>query len=218
MTLKVVVLISGNGSNLQAIIDAMQKDSLPIEIAAVISSDPEAYGLQRAAKARIPFETVRAKDYHDRPSYDLALAEMINLYRPDLIILAGFMRILGNDFLKIFKNKIINIHPSLLPKYPGLHTHQQAIADGELEHGCSIHIVNGNLDAGPLIAQASVKISSQETVASLKNKVHKAEHFLYPTVIKWFAEGRIQVRDEQVFLDGILIPAYGLRFAVDGVA
>lgn len=212
----IVVLISGNGSNLQAIIDAIQTQLLPIRIKAVISSDPNAYGLKRAELANIPQHALSPADYSDRQSYDQALATCIDNYNTELIVLAGFMRILGNEFLTTFKNKILNIHPSLLPKYPGLKTHELAIADKISEHGCSVHYVNEALDAGPLIAQAVIKVTSDETVATLKTKVHRAEHFLYPTVLNWFANQRVNLLNNQVILDNVILPPTGLRFVLEG--
>jgi phosphoribosylglycinamide formyltransferase-1 len=210
----VVVLISGSGTNLQALMDAIATRNIPAKLQAVISSNPNAYGLQRAARANIATETLIPQDYDNRQAYDLALAKEVAKYKPDLIVLAGFMRILSESFLNCFENKIINIHPSLLPKYPGLHTHQQALAQEEQDHGCSIHFVTNDLDSGPLIAQASVKIDRADTVDSLKQKVHQAEYFLYPTVLHWFAKRRIVVTNHRVFMDGMAVPPSGLQFGV----
>lgn len=212
--LNVVVLISGSGTNLQALMDAIATHNIPAKLQAVISSNPNAYGLQRAARANIATETLMPQDYDNRQAYDSALAKEVAKYKPDLIVLAGFMRILTESFLKCFDNKIINIHPSLLPKYPGLHTHQQALAQKERDHGCSIHFVTNDLDAGPLIAQASVKIDRADTVDSLKQKVQQAEYFLYPTVLNWFAKRRVEMVDNRVFMDGMITPPSGLQFGV----
>jgi phosphoribosylglycinamide formyltransferase 1 len=209
----IVVLISGNGSNLQAIINAKQ-ENLPIEIKAVISSNPLAYGLQRAKAADLTHVSLSPQEFVDRSAYDLALTQLVNSFSPELIILAGFMRILGDSFLQQFKHKILNIHPSLLPKYPGLNTHQMVMAQGDSEHGCSVHFVDENLDSGPLIAQAAIKLQGNETLTMLKERVHQAEHFLYPTVINWFCQHRVALADQQVLLDQIPLPKSGLRFII----
>jgi phosphoribosylglycinamide formyltransferase-1 len=212
---KIVVLISGNGTNLQAIIDAIRSHQLAVKILAVISDNAEAYGLKRAELNHIPFSTILKTDYKDRQSYDLALSKQLKSFAPDLVILAGFMRILGKALLHEFKNKIINIHPSLLPKYPGLDTHRQVLREGACEHGCSIHFVNENVDAGPLIAQVAVKVMPEDSETSLIERVHRAEHFLYPTVINWFANNRIAVVNNQVYLDNIPLTKAGLRFEMN---
>lgn len=212
MSFSIVVLISGNGSNLQAIIDAKNNGLLPIEIDAVISSNPSAYGLTRAKNSSIPIHTLAPNEFDDRTAYDEALYQCIESYQPDLIILAGFMRILGNRFLETFKDRIINIHPSLLPKYPGLNTHEQVIAAKDLEHGCTIHFVTDNLDGGPIIAQVSIKVDDTDTASTLKEKVHQAEHFLYPVILNWFRKSRIKVKENKVEIDGIIIPNTGLQF------
>ncbi len=209
---KLIVLISGNGSNLQAIINAVNNHRLLVDISAVISSNPNAYGLQRAKNANLNCHILSPKDFQTRESYDQELADTIFQFQPDLIALAGFMHILGNNFLRKFENKILNIHPSLLPKYPGRNTHSQAIADGAFEHGCSIHFVNENLDAGPLIAQATVTVDKEDTAEILKQKVHIAEHFLYPTVLNWFVHKRVVLIGKQVLIDNIELPPTGFKF------
>jgi phosphoribosylglycinamide formyltransferase 1 len=213
LNLPIVILISGNGSNLQAIIDAIEIYNLPVQIKAVISNNPNAYGLKRALGANLPIDVLSPDDFIDGASYDNALSHAISRYSPALIVLAGFMRILGPICLEKFKNQIVNIHPSLLPHYPGLNTHALAIANSALEHGCSVHFVNEQLDGGPLIAQASVKVMKEETIETLKEKVHQAEHFLYPTVLNWFAHQRIALITNHVFIDNIQIPTCGLQFA-----
>jgi phosphoribosylglycinamide formyltransferase 1 len=214
--LPIVILISGNGSNLQAMIDS-SKENLPIDIKAVISSKASAYGLIRADQAGLAHMTLSPADFKDRNSYDSALCDLVRSYSPKLVILAGFMRILGDCFLNQFKNKILNIHPSLLPKYPGLNTHRLAINAGDFEHGCSIHFVSEDLDSGPLIAQAVIKLRQEESVEVLQNRVHKAEHFLYPTVINWFCQERIFIKDKLVFLDGMALPKSGLKFILKSI-
>ncbi len=186
--INVVVLISGNGSNLQAMIDNINAGHVDATISCVISNNADAYGLARAQHANIPTAMLNHKDYTDRASYDNALTKLIDGYQPDLVALAGFMRILGDDIVDHFKNRMINIHPSLLPKYRGLHTHEQVIANGDKEHGCSIHFVTSELDSGPVIKQAKLTVSPDDTVESLKQRIHQLEHKLYPEVIQWFAE------------------------------
>ena len=179
----IVVLISGNGSNLQAIIDA----HLPIDIRALISNDPKAYGLQRAKNAGIQTEVVDHTLFSSRTAFEQALGDHIAKYQPELIVLAGFMRILGKDIVKRFAGKIINLHPSLLPKYPGLNTHAKAIANKDKVHGATIHYVTEALDAGPIIAQAQLAIEPNDTPDTLKEKVQALEHKLLPEVIQQLA-------------------------------
>lgn len=213
--LAIAILLSGNGSNLKAIIDAINRYQLDIDIKCVISSNPKAYGLQRAIDHNISHHTLIPNEYSSRQAYDEAIANCLKIYEPELIVLAGFMRILGEAFVGQYSNKILNIHPSLLPAYPGLNTHQQAIDDGLHEHGCSIHIVTNDLDAGPVIAQAAVSIKKRDDASSLQKKVHTAEHFLYPTVLNWFAKQRITITTNQLYLDSIRLPETGLRFIVN---
>lgn len=186
--INVVVLISGNGSNLQAMIDAIQAGKVNAKIACVISNQADAYGLERARAAHIPTAVLSHKDFPDREHYDNALTALIDEYQPDLIALAGFMRILGSTIVDHFKHRMINLHPSLLPKYRGLHTHEKVIANGDKEHGCSIHFVTSELDGGPVIKQAKLTVADDDTADSLKQRVHQLEHQLYPEVIQWFAE------------------------------
>ncbi|GAM57331.1 phosphoribosylglycinamide formyltransferase [Vibrio ishigakensis] len=176
---KIVVLISGNGSNLQAIIDACAKGEIDGQVSAVISNRTDAYGLERAKQATIPSHTLSHKDYSDRESFDAEVMKIIDTYQPDLIVLAGYMRILSEGFVNRYLGKMINIHPSLLPKYPGLNTHQRAIDAGDSEHGSSVHFVTPELDSGPIIEQIKVAIEPQESAESLMAKVQKAEHQLY---------------------------------------
>lgn len=213
--LSAVVLISGNGSNLQAIIDAIHSSLLPLKIEVVISSNAAAFGLQRARNSNLPCQVFSKSDFATRKVYDLALADYVEQYSPQLIILAGFMHVLGNTFLERFPNRIINIHPSLLPKYPGLDTHRLAISEGSFEHGCTIHFVNENVDAGQAIAQAAIKIRAEDTPTTLKERVHQAEHFLYPVVLGWFAQGRVQLINNQVLLDNVPVPQYGIKFTIN---
>ena len=190
--IRLVVLISGNGSNLQAIIDNIANQNLPAQIVAVISNKADAYGLERAKKAGIEQHVLSHKGFSDRQQYDLALKNLIDGYQPDLIILAGFMRILSNEFVEHYLHKMMNIHPSLLPKYKGLNTHQRVIDAGDKEHGCSVHFVTPELDDGPVILQAKVKIEDNDTAETLAERVHQQEHLIYPEAIRLFAENKIK--------------------------
>ena len=190
--IRLVVLISGNGSNLQAIIDNIANQNLPAQIVAVISNKADAYGLERAKKAGIEQHVLSHKGFSDRQQYDLALKNLIDGYQPDLIILAGFMRILSNEFVEHYLHKMMNIHPSLLPKYKGLNTHQRVIDAGDKEHGCSVHFVTPELDDGPVILQAKVKIEDNDTAETLAERVHEQEHLIYPEAIRLFAENKIK--------------------------
>ena len=198
---RLVVLISGNGSNLQAFIDAIANQELHAEITVVISNRGDAYGLQRAEVAGIATEVIKHQDYSTRLDYDQALIGTIDRYQPDLVIMAGFMRILGDSFVERYQHRIMNIHPSLLPKYKGLNTHARAIAAGDTEHGASVHFVTSELDAGPLVIQGVVAINKKDTPETLQQRVHKIEHRIYPTAAIWFIEDRLTIKNDKVLLD-----------------
>ncbi|MCU7938451.1 MAG: phosphoribosylglycinamide formyltransferase [gamma proteobacterium symbiont of Bathyaustriella thionipta] len=200
--LAIVVLISGGGSNLQSIIDGIADKTLNARLCAVISNKAEAYGIERAKKANIPTEIIDHKHYDSRESFDAELTQCIEKYQPQLIVLAGFMRILTDDFVNHFYGKMINIHPSLLPKYRGIHTHKRALEAGDDIHGLSIHYVSAELDGGPIILQKSVPVLEHDSEASLAQRVLEQEHIAYPQVIQWIAEGRLQLTDNQVMMDG----------------
>ena len=201
--LPVVILISGQGSNLQAIIDAVAVGTLPIEIRAVISNRPEAGGLQRAAQAGIRTAIVDHSLYTERTAFDQALQQCIERFRPELVVLAGFMRILTPDFVNHYRGHMLNIHPSLLPEFPGLHTHQRALQSGCQQHGASIHFVTEAVDGGPVVLQAKVAVHQDDTEATLATRVLAQEHRLYPQAIRWFAEQRLQLDDNgNAVLDG----------------
>lgn len=210
---RVVVLISGNGSNLQALIDAQSYGELGGEIVAVISNQADAYGLKRARDAGIDAVALPHREYENREAFDGALIKVIERHEPDLIVLAGFMRILSPLFVQRFYGRLLNIHPSLLPAYQGLDTHVRALTDGVTEHGCSVHFVTDELDGGPVVAQVAVAVSATDDVASLKEKVHTREHLIYPIVVKWFLEGRLQLAADGATFDGILLPAHGMRMS-----
>lgn len=206
----IVVLISGNGSNLQAIIDACQDGTIRgASVAAVLSNKADAYGLERARQAGIDTVHLAAGDYADRDSYDRALAESIDTYQPDLVILAGFMRILSNDFVRHYQGRMLNIHPSLLPKYTGLNTHQRAIDAGDKEHGTSVHFVTEELDGGPVILQAKVPIFDNDTVDEVVARVQLQEHRIYPLVANWFLQGRLCMQGDSAVFDGEPLPPHG---------
>ncbi|UAL42283.1 phosphoribosylglycinamide formyltransferase [Shewanella inventionis] len=205
---RVVVLISGNGSNLQAIIDGCD-DNLNADIVGVISNKPDAYGLIRAHHSEIDTSCVIAYKNESRSEYDARLLAAVNKYQPDLIVLAGFMRILTDEFVSQFLGKMINIHPSLLPKYTGLNTHQRAIDAGDLEHGASVHFVIPQLDAGPVILQAKVPVYTGDDATVLAERVHEQEHAIYPLVVKWFSLGRLKMLEGKAYLDGQLIGPSG---------
>jgi phosphoribosylglycinamide formyltransferase-1 len=206
---KIVVLVSGQGSNLQALIDACQQGRITAEIVAVFSNRAQAYGLQRAQAADIAAHALDAKAYTDRAAFDVALAEAIDQYQPDLVVLAGYMRILSPQFVQHFAGRMLNIHPSLLPKYPGLHTHRQAIDNGDSEHGTSVHFVTEQLDGGPVILQAKVPIFPGDEEDEVVERVQTQEHLIYPLVVNWFVEGRLAMRDHAAWLDGKRLPEQG---------
>lgn len=205
---RVLVLISGNGSNLQAIMDqALPK--APYQVVGVISNKADAYGLVRARAAGIASHYVMVNPEESRADYDLRLSEAIEQLQPDLIVLAGFMRILSDELVKAYQGRMINIHPSLLPKFTGLQTHQRAIEAGEQEHGASVHFVTPTLDAGPVILQAKVPVFDDDTVELLAERVHEQEHAILPLVVKWFAEGRLKMLDGKAWLDNQPLGAAG---------
>ena len=207
-----VVLISGNGSNLDSIIQAIKNNKIQhATIRAVISNRPDAYGLERAAQQDIPAICLDHKQFENREAFDKALLERVQSYQPDLVILAGFMRILTPNFVRSLIGKLINVHPSLLPKYQGLNTHQRAIDAGELEHGCSVHFVTEELDGGPVIAQSAVRIDSTDTAQTLEAKVRKREHKLLPLCIQWFSLNRLTMIDNVATLDGANLAPQGQR-------
>lgn len=199
---RLVVLISGSGSNLQSFIDSVADGRLPAQIAAVISNRPDAYGLERARRANIPVEVLDHRTFADRAAFDAALSARIDAYRPDAVILAGFMRILTDGFVQHYAGRLLNIHPSLLPRYPGLDTHARAIAAGDSEHGCSVHFVTGELDGGPVVAQTRVPVLPGDTPDTLRARVQQAEHTLFPEVVGWLATGRLQLTATGVLIDG----------------
>ena len=209
MACNVVVLISGSGSNLQALIDSAAHDDNPARIAAVISNRADAYGLQRAQNAGIATVVLDHKQFDGREAFDAALIEAIDAHQPDLVVLAGFMRILTGDFVRHYEGRLLNIHPSLLPRYKGLHTHRRALEAGDAEHGCSVHFVTEELDGGPLVVQAVLPVAAGDTIETLAQRVHAEEHRIYPLAVRWFAEGRLRLDAQGAMLDGQPLPASG---------
>lgn len=199
---KILVLASGNGTNLQALIDASRERDFPGQIIAVGCNQPKALALARAAQANIETFVVDHTKFGSREEFDAALMAHILRHNPDIIVLAGFMRILTTDFVRAFRGKLVNVHPSLLPRYTGLNTHQRALDAGDQTHGVSIHFVTEELDGGPVIAQAEVAVAEEDTAESLAGKVQEKEHLLYPIVVRWFCEGRIQLGGDNVLFDG----------------
>lgn len=197
----IVILISGRGSNMEAIIRARDAQAWPARIAAVISNTEKAAGLATAEKAGIFTQAVVKKPGEDRPSYDARLAEAIDRHKPDLLVLAGFMRILTAEFVRHYEGRIVNIHPALLPAFTGLHTHARAIEAGVRLHGATVHFVTPELDAGPIIAQAAVPVMPDDTEDELAARVLEQEHRLYPRAVRWLVEGKVRLEAGRVVLD-----------------
>lgn len=193
-----VILISGRGSNMRAIVEAARREHWNCRIAAVISNRADAAGLVYAAEQDIPTHLVNSADFDCRESFDAALKKVIDQYAPDLIVLAGFMRILTADFVNHYQGRMINIHPSLLPSFPGLATHRQALAAGVRIHGATVHFVTPDLDHGPIIAQAAVPVLQGDTEQTLRERVLLQEHQIYPQAVHWFIDERLQLVDNLV--------------------
>ena len=192
---KIIVLISGNGSNLQAIIDACKSGIINGKVVGVISNRDDAFGLERAKKDNIPSKVINHNNYNTRIDFDQKLVSTIKKFQPDLVVLAGFMRILSPIMTSAFKDKMINIHPSLLPKYPGLNTHEQVIANNDAEHGVTIHSVSEELDGGPIIAQSKILVHKKQKLDNLIERIHKVEHMIFPKVISMIASKEIDIKD-----------------------
>ena len=194
------VLISGNGSNLQAMIDAIKGNQIYGKICCVLSNKEDANGLQRAQEVKIPTEVVSNKDFETREDFDTEMVRVLSIYNPDLVVLAGFMRILSPVFINAFPGKILNIHPSLLPKYPGLNTHERVLESSDNIHGITVHFVDESLDGGPICAQSSLEITTR-SVKQLEQQIHKLEHELYPKVVSWFGEGLLRLIEGKVYFE-----------------
>jgi len=201
---KIVILISGRGSNMEALIAARDAGHLPVEIAAVISNRLDAEGLETAARSGITTHYINHKAFAGREAFDARLAECIDEFAPDLVVLAGFMRILSDGFVRHYEGRLINIHPSLLPSFPGLHTHQRALEEGVRIHGCTVHFVTPALDHGPVIIQAAVPVLDGDDEASLAARVLRQEHLIYRQAVRWFVDGRLTLENGRVRLAGEL--------------
>lgn len=211
------ILASGDGSNAQAIVEACRAGRISARVVVIASNRPEAGVLDRARQAGIAALVVDHRDYATRDAFDRAMLAALAPHEPDLVILAGFMRILTPAFIAAFRGRLLNIHPSLLPKYPGLHTHARALAAGDAEHGATVHFVTEELDGGPAALQAVVAITEHDTVGTLARRVREVEHSIYPLAIAWWASGRLRLTAGEVRLDDRRIPASGIRYA-DGMA
>lgn len=203
--LRLAILISGNGSNLQSIIDAIEAGELEAEIKAVISNNRKAYGLLRATRHGLHTWVLDHRDYPNRDRFDHVLQHYLEAIDPDFIVLAGFMRILGPRLIEAFENRILNIHPSLLPAYKGLDTHQRALDNGEMRHGVSIHVVTAKLDDGPIIVQASYPIEAGDRAEDLQQRGHRLEHQMYPQVLRWLAEGKLVIDHGRLFYEQVAL-------------
>jgi phosphoribosylglycinamide formyltransferase-1 len=205
----IVVLISGNGSNLQAIIDACKQKRINGTLRAVFSNKADAFGLERAREAEIPAHALSASQFASREAFDRELMQEIDAYAPDVVVLAGYMRILSPAFVAHYQGRLLNIHPSLLPKYPGLNTHRQVLENGDEEHGTSVHFVTDELDGGPVILQAKVPVFTGDTEDDITARVQHQEHAIYPLVVGWFVDGRLEMKGSCAWLDGVQLSAQG---------
>lgn len=212
---RVAVLISGSGSNLQALIDANNAGEMAGDIALVISNNPQAYGLERASNAGVATAVIDHREFESREIYDQAIAARLDETQPDLVVLAGYMRILSPAFVEKYQGRLINIHPSLLPKYPGLHTHKRAIEAGDKEHGATVHFVTEELDGGPPIIQGRIPIGESDESELASRVQQEVEHHIYPLAVDWFLNGRLEFRDNQAYLDRELIPPNGIQWTSD---
>jgi phosphoribosylglycinamide formyltransferase-1 len=199
---RIVILISGRGSNMEALIAARDAGTLPVNIAAVISNRLDAAGLETAEKAGIVAHCIDHKAFAERDAFDAALAECVDGFAPDLVVLAGFMRILSDRFVRHYSGRLMNIHPSLLPAFPGLHTHRRALAEGVRIHGCTVHFVTPALDHGPVIIQAAVPVLDSDDEATLAARVLRQEHRIYPQAVRWFVDGQLRLDNGRVRLAG----------------
>jgi phosphoribosylglycinamide formyltransferase-1 len=209
---RIAILISGRGSNMLAFIEAVAQGELDAEIALVLSNNPGAAGVERARAAGIDTAVINHRDFDTREAFDAAMVERIRQSGADLVILAGFMRILTSVFITAFRGRLLNIHPSLLPKYPGLNTHQRALDAGDTEAGVTVHFVTEELDGGPPVLQARVPVAAGDNADSLAARVIVEEHKIYPLAARWFIQGRLNLTEEGAFLDGEKIPATGIPY------
>lgn len=206
---RIVVLISGSGTNMQAIVEACQAQHIDGNVVAVISNKAGVAGLEKAAAANIPTAVLSHKEFETREAYDAELQQLVDSYQPDVVVLAGFMRILTAEFTQHYQGRMLNIHPSLLPKYRGINTHQRALENGDIEHGVSVHFVTEELDGGPVILQARVPVFENDTVEDLQQRVHTQEHRIYPLVVQWLCSERLKLTPKGAALDGTLLGPQG---------
>ena len=199
---KIGVLVSGGGTNLQSIIDNIHIGQCDASIECVISNKPDVYALTRAQQANIPHYVIKHDDYASRKAFEQGIIETLDQHDIDMVVLAGFMRVLESHFIQRYKGRILNIHPSLLPKYSGLHTHQRALEEGEKTHGCSVHFATAELDGGPVILQASVPVIDNDTAETLAARVLEKEHIIYPLCVEWLCENKIYLQDGVAYYDG----------------
>ena len=197
----IVIIISGRGSNMESLLNAVAEGSLPVQVAAVISNRPDAKGLETAAAQDVETCVVDHTRFDSRESFDAAMIKMIDSYSPDLVVLAGFMRILTDGFVRRYEGRLLNIHPSLLPSFPGLHTHRRALEEGVRVHGCTVHFVTPQLDHGPVVVQAAVPVLDGDDEATLAQRVLEQEHQVYPLAVRWFAEDRLKLVDGHVIFE-----------------
>ena len=208
--LNIAVLVSGGGTNLQALLDSEARGENPNgRITLVVASKPGVYALERAAKAGVEGCVVRRKDYENSEDFDAALLKTLKDHNIDLVVLAGYMRILSPAFVSHYQGRLLNIHPSLLPKYPGLHTHRQVLENGDEEHGTSVHFVTDELDGGPVILQAKVPVFAGDSEEEITARVQAQEHAIYPLVISWFVDGRLRMAGNHAWLDERQLPPQG---------
>tara|TARA_B100001057_G_scaffold142629_2_gene142346 strand:- start:8054 stop:8701 length:648 start_codon:yes stop_codon:yes gene_type:complete len=201
--LSLAILLSGNGTNLQAIIDSIDSGQLKADIKIVISNNKDAFGLERAKINNIKNLCIDHKDFDDRESFDERLLKEVKQEKIDFIVLAGFMRILGLNFIRNFPNRILNIHPSLLPKYPGLNTHKKVLENKDKEHGVTVHLVDDGLDSGPIIGSMKLKVIDGEKESDLERRIHKIEHYIYPKILSEFQEGKISTTNNKIKIDEV---------------
>jgi phosphoribosylglycinamide formyltransferase-1 len=208
--MRLAVLISGRGSNLDAIVQAVRNGKIRASVAGVLSNNPQAAGLDKAARAGLATAVVDHHDFDDRASFDKAIEAQLQRWQADVVVLAGFMRVLGAELTQRYHGRMFNIHPSLLPKYPGLHTHRRALEAGDREHGATVHFVTAELDGGPIVAQSRVPILPGDSELELQQRVQGVEHQLYPQVLSWYADHRLRLTDQGVMLDNNVLPKSGV--------
>lgn len=206
---RIVILISGSGTNMVNLVEHCQSGHINADVVAVISNNPDAGGLDKAAALGIDTAVLSHREFNSREAYDIELNALVQSYQPDLVILAGFMRFLTNEFVHSFAGRLLNIHPSLLPKYKGIHTHQRALDAGDSEHGVSVHFVTEELDGGPVVLQAKVPVFADDEAADLQSRVHEQEYRIYPLVARWFCDDRLRLKDSVVYLDDQPLDARG---------